>query len=109
MFNNDASCIEFIASVRWPGGLLCQKCQCDKFWRADNGLLFVCSACGHKIRPLAGTIFQDSHTPILIWFKAIWQIMYQKYGANATGLSRTLGIAFTTAWNILQKLRRTMV
>jgi hypothetical protein len=35
--------------------------------------------------------------------------MSQKYGANATGLSRTLGIAFTTAWNILQKLRRTMV
>jgi transposase-like protein len=35
--------------------------------------------------------------------------MTQKYGADAIGLSRVLRIANTTAWNILHKLRRTMI
>jgi hypothetical protein len=35
--------------------------------------------------------------------------MSQKYRANATGLARVLGLAYTTTWNILHKLRRTMV
>jgi transposase-like protein len=35
--------------------------------------------------------------------------MSQKHGANATGLARVLGLAYTTTWNILHKLRRTMV
>jgi transposase-like protein len=34
--------------------------------------------------------------------------MSQKYGANATGLSRVLKVAHTTTWNVLHKLRRAM-
>jgi transposase-like protein len=41
--------------------------------------------------------------------KMMWYIMSQKYGANAIGLSRVLGVALTTTWNILHKLRRAMV
>jgi hypothetical protein len=35
--------------------------------------------------------------------------MSQKYGANAIGLGRVLGMALPTTWNILHKLRRVMV
>jgi hypothetical protein len=58
---------------------------------------------------MAGTIFQDTHLPLLAWFRAIWMIMNQKYGANAMDLKRLLGISYKTAWNILRKLRRAMV
>jgi transposase-like protein len=59
---------------------------------------------------LAGTIFQDTKKPLRLWFRAIWHITSQKYGANALGLQRVLGLgSYRTAWVWLHKLRRAMV
>lgn len=45
-----------------------------------------------------------------LWFRAIWHITSQKYGANALGLQRVLGFgSYRTAWMWLHKLRRAMV
>ena len=58
----------------------------------------------------AGTIFQDSHLPLRLWFRAIWQVISQKNGARALGLQRVLGLgSYQTAWTVLHKLRRAMV
>lgn len=107
--STEADCIEYIISVRWPNGPSCQVCQCSKLWRIDDGLVLVCSTCGNKIRPLVGTIFQDTRIPIKSWLKMAWFMMSQKFGANATGLARVFNLAHSTTWNILHKLRRTMV
>jgi hypothetical protein len=39
----------------------------------------------------------------------MWHDMSQKFGTNATGLSRVLPAAFTTSWFALHKLRWVMV
>jgi transposase-like protein len=58
----------------------------------------------------AGTIFQDSHLPLVVWFRAIWQLTSQKNGISALGLQRVLGLgSYKTAWAMLHKLRRAMV
>jgi len=45
-----------------------------------------------------------------LWFRAMWHITNQKYGANAKGLQRALGLgSYQTAWEWLHKLRRAMV
>jgi len=45
-----------------------------------------------------------------LWFRAIWHVTNQKYGTNALGLKRALGLgSYQTAWEWLQKLRRAMV
>jgi transposase-like protein len=45
-----------------------------------------------------------------MWFRAMWHITNQKYGANALGLKRLLGLgSYNTAWQWLHKLRRAMV
>jgi transposase-like protein len=55
-------------------------------------------------------IFQDSHLPLSVWFRAIWQVSSQKNGVSALGLQRVLGLgSYKTAWSMLQKLRRAMV
>ena len=47
---------------------------------------------------------------MLLWFEAMWHITNQKYGANALGLQRVLGLgSYHTAWQWLHKLRRAMV
>jgi hypothetical protein len=40
----------------------------------------------------SGTVFQDSHLPLTIWFRAIWQVPSQKNGISALGLQRVLGL-----------------
>jgi integrase len=58
----------------------------------------------------AGTIFQDSHVPLTIWFRAMWYVTSQKNGMSALGLQRVLGFgSYKTAWAMLHKLRRAMV
>jgi hypothetical protein len=58
----------------------------------------------------AGTIFQDSHLPLTLWFRAMWHVTSQKSGASALGLQRVLGLgSYKTAWTLLHKLRRAMV
>jgi len=59
---------------------------------------------------MAGTIFQDSHLPLRLWFRAMWYVTNQKSGVSALGLQRALGLgSYETAWRCLQKLRRAMV
>lgn len=58
----------------------------------------------------AGTIFEGSHLPLRVWFRAIWWVTNQKNGVSALGLQRLLGLgSYKTAWMCLHKLRRAMV
>lgn len=70
----------------------------------------MCVGCGRQASVTAGTIFQDTRTPLVLWFRAIWWVTSQKNGASAQGLQRVLGLgSYRTAWTWLHKLRRAMV
>ncbi len=70
----------------------------------------MCQQCDRQTSVTAGTIFHGSHKPLTLWFRAIWHITTQKYGANALGLQRMLGLgSYNTAWQWLHKFRRAMV
>ena len=55
--------------------------------------LFQCSDCRRQTSPTAGTIFQDTRKPLVMWFRAMWYVTSQKSGASALGLQRVLGLA----------------
>ena len=70
----------------------------------------MCSACGRQVSVTAGTIFQDTRSPLTLWFRAIWWVTSQKNGSSALGLQNVLGLgSYRTAWTWLHKLRRAMV
>ncbi|MBW1689119.1 MAG: IS1595 family transposase [Deltaproteobacteria bacterium] len=108
-FATEEACREYLASLRWPNGFLCPKCSSGGAWWTGRGLQ-MCSACGHQVSVTAGTIFQDTRTPLTLWFRAIWWVVSQKNGASALGMQRILGLgSYRTAWTWLHKLRRAMV
>jgi transposase-like protein len=73
-------------------------------------VLLQCAACGRQTSVTAGTIFQDTRTPLPTWFRAMWWVTSQKTGASAKGLQQVLGLgSYETAWTWLHKLRRAMV
>ena len=73
-------------------------------------MLLRCRDCRYQASVTAGTIFQDTHTPLRVWFQAMWWVTTQKNGASALGLQRVLGLnRYETAWMMLHRLRRAMV
>jgi transposase-like protein/predicted RNA-binding Zn-ribbon protein involved in translation (DUF1610 family) len=108
-FPTEASCRDYLAKLRWPDGFRCPHCGTRSAWQ-DSRTRLICRACRRQIRLTAGTIFQDSHLPLRVWFKAIWWVTSQKAGGSAAGLQAALGLgSYRTAWLTLHKLRRAMV
>jgi hypothetical protein len=108
-FSTEAACRDYLARLRWPDGFRCPHCGGGKSWPV-RGVLFQCAVCGRQTSVIAGTIFQDTRTPLPVWFRAMWWVTTQKNGASALGLQRVLGLkSYETAWAWLHKLRRAMV
>lgn len=108
-FNTEEACLQYLYQLRWPDGFICPRCGYHSAWKTKRDL-YRCRGCDYQASITAGTIFQDTHKPLQMWFRAIWQITSQKYGANALGLKRVLGVgSYRTAWTWLHKLRVAMV
>ena len=59
---------------------------------------------------MAGTIMQDSHTPLSTWFWGAYLVTTQTPGQSAVQFQRQLGLRrYETAFQILHKLRAGMV
>jgi len=108
-FSSESSCLDFLQKLRWSEGFKCPVCGGCKGWLMNTGLI-RCAACQHKISVIAGTMFHGTRKPLRLWFQAIWYITSQKFGGNALGLMRVLGLgSYQTAWSWLHKMRRAMV
>jgi len=108
-FHSEQACREYLFQLRWPTGFRCPSCGAAKAWSVRSGL-WQCAGCSRQVSVTAGTIFQDTHTPLTVWFRAMWWVTTQKNGVSALGLQRVLGLgSYQTAWAWLHKLRRAMV
>ena len=108
-FSTEKGCRDYLFQLRWPDGFRCPSCDHEKAWPIRI-FLYQCARCGYQTSVIAGTIFQDTHKPLALWFRAIWWVTSQKNGTSALGLKRVLGLgSYKTAWAWLHKLRRTMV
>jgi transposase-like protein/predicted RNA-binding Zn-ribbon protein involved in translation (DUF1610 family) len=108
-FGTEEACELYLVSLRWPEGFVCPRCGARQAWRTTRTRL-ECATCHGQVSITAGTIFHKTRKPLRLWFRAMWGVTSQKYGANALGLQRMLGLrSYQTAWTWLHKLRRAMV
>ena len=108
-FATEAACRAYLAQLRWPDGFRCPKCGGATAWPV-RAVLWQCGGCGRQTSVTAGTVFQDTRTPLTAWFRAMWWVTNSKAGTSALTLQRLLGLgSYQTAWAWLHKLRRAMV
>jgi transposase len=108
-FPNDDACLTRIMEVRYGLRHVCGKCGKEAtFHKIDGRRAFACAACGNHVYPCAGTIFQDSRTPLQAWFYAIYLFIATRHGVSGKELQRTLGVTYKTAWRIGQQIRDLM-
>ena len=105
-FPDDDTCLEHIMKVRHGLRHPCDKClNLSTFHRLAERPAYSCAHCGHHVYPCAGTIFQDSRTPLQLWFYAIYLFVKTRHGVSGKELQRTLGVTYKTAWRMGQQIR----
>src|SRR5271168_1916437 len=117
-FNTDEKCLDYLEAMRWPTGVCCIACgslKVSKITRETKSKnkrtrVYQCleSLCKHQFSPTAGTIFHDSHLPLVKWFLAIALICEAKKGMSACQLQRHLGVNYRTAWHLAHRIREAM-
>lgn len=105
-FPDDEACLDHIMEVRFGKRHVCRKCGTEStFHRMSNRRSYSCASCGDHVHPTAGTIFEDTRTPLQLWFYAIYLFVTTRHGVSGKDLQRQLGVTYKTAWRIGTKIR----
>jgi transposase len=105
-FPDDEACLQHIMDVRHGMKHVCRKCGVDAtFHRMSDRRAFACAACGDHVYPTAGTVFEDTRTPLQLWFYAIYLFVTTRHGVSGKELQRQLGVTYKTAWRMGMKIR----
>ena len=105
-FATEEACRVYLVQLRWPDGFRCPCCGGATAWPVRT-VLWQCTGCGRQTSVTAGTVFQDTRTPLTMWFRAMWCVTSSKTGTSALALQQVLGLgSYRTAWAWLHKLRR---
>lgn len=108
-FPDDDACLAHLMKTRFGEKLDCPKCKRHaKFYKLKKQPVYVCQWCGHHIHPMAGTPFENSHTPLQKWFYAMYLFTTSRHGVPAKELQRQLGITYKTAWRMAHEIRKYM-
>jgi len=108
-FPDDEACLQHIFERRFSQDYACPKCNRKTHWfRIQSERAYSCQWCGHHVHPTAGTLFEDSRTPLRLWFYAIYLFTTSRHGVPAKELERQLGVTYKTAWRIADLIRKHM-
>lgn len=109
MNTSDYECREYLASIRWKNGFTCPRCGCAEAWKTKE-VKYKCKKCGYRMSVTAGTIFQDSHTPLEKWFAAIDLINASNGKITASSLQNKLKLGSNrTAQRMIHFIKRALV
>lgn len=107
LFSTDEKARELLERLRWPNGPECPRCKTQELARLSEKLLY-CKECDYQFSVTAGTIFHDSHLPLIKWFTVTYLICESRKGVSANQIKRMMGISYKTAWYLCHRIRKAM-
>jgi transposase-like protein len=107
-FSTDERARELLERLRWPNGPECPRCNDSAVRLEKSPKLLYCKRCDYQFTVTAGTVFNDSHLPLIKWLTATYLICESKKGMSAMQLKRTLGTSYKTSWYLCHRIRSAM-
>jgi transposase-like protein len=108
-FSTDEICLQHLFETRFGQDHPCPKCERKTKWfRIQAERAYSCQFCGHHLHPTVGTPFEDSRTPLQLWFYAIYLFTTSRHGVPAKELEQQLGVTYKTAWRMAGLIREHM-
>ena len=90
-FGTEKQCLDYLTSLRWPEGYRCPRCHHSAAWQISDRK-YKCKNCHYQTTVTAGTLFQDSHIPLVDWLKAAWYLTSTEERKTARDLQKLLGL-----------------
>ena len=88
-FPDDETCLNHLFDVRFGQGHACPKCERPANWyRIKAERAYSCQWCGHHLHPTVGTPFEQTRTPLQLWFYAMHLFTTTRHGVSAKELQR---------------------
>lgn len=108
-FPDDETCLQHLFNVRFGQGYACPSCNRPSNWyRIKAERAYSCQWCGYHLHPTVGTPFEQTRTPLQLWFYAIHLFTTTRHGVSAKELQRQLGVTYKTAWRMASLIREHM-
>jgi transposase-like protein len=108
-FPDDETCLTHLFNIRFGQGFACPSCKRPSKWfRIKAERAYSCQWCGHHLHPTVGTPFEQTRTPLQLWFYAIYLFTTTRNGVAAKELERQLGVTYKTAWRMADLIRKHM-
>ena len=107
-FQTEEDCRNYLFYRRWPNGFACPRCGDRGYYYISTRNLYECRSCHYQTSLTAGTIMENTQTPLRAWFFMIFLMANQKVGVSILGTARLIGISYKRAWLISHKIRCAM-
>ena len=108
-FQDDAACLEYLASIKWPDGtFVCKKCGHTKYCKGKKSFSRRCIKCRYDESPTAGTMFDKCKFSLLIAFHIVFKISTKKKGMSSLELSHEFELRQPTCWEFKWKVQQAM-
>src|SRR5713101_4559426 len=107
-FSDPDACVEFVATLRWPDGPVCPRCEGREHSDLTTRRIWKCKSCKRQFSVKLGTIFEDSAIPLDTWLAAIWLLANSKNGVSSHELARAIGVTQKSAWFMTHRIRLAM-
>lgn len=109
LYPDDETCLSHLFNVRFGQGFACPSCERPSNWyRIKAERAYSCQWCGHHLHPTVGTPFEQTRTPLQLWFYAIHLFTTTRHGVSGKELQRQLGVTYKTAWRMATLIRQHM-
>jgi hypothetical protein len=109
-FAEPSRCVAFIASRRWPGGVVqCPVCGGINTHFLASRQMWECKSKHPRAQfsVRAGTLFEDSHVPLHHWLIVIWMLANSDRRVSSYRVARQLGVTQKTGWLMLRRINCT--
>jgi hypothetical protein len=108
MYPDDASCLKFLAEIKWHTGYACSKCGHTNFSEGRSPYSRRCTKCGYDESVTAYTLLQNTRLPINKAFYMIFLVYSSKGNISSHKLSAILHIRQSTCWAYSSKVKKAM-
>ena len=104
-FSDEQVCIDAVAEMRWPNGVVCGHCGADQPYYLSTQKRWKCRKCRKQFSVKVNSIFEDSPISLTKWLPALWLLVNCKNGISSYELAKDLGISQKSSWFVLHRLR----
>jgi transposase-like protein len=100
-------CVDFVASMRWPGGVTCPHCEGKRVSYLSSRRIWKCMAkdCHKQFSVKTFSVFEDSPIALDKWLTAVWLVVNCKNGISSYEIARDVKVTQKSAWFMLHRIR----